>query len=163
MLKFNPINRRIDLELNSWEWHSSLEKKVLTSFTTCHIWKFHVVRVQWRQGNVPESVVHVQNLCFAYQTHCFFDILIAIAVIFAKAPSWGKACSPWALKDFQDQGFFCYALQQEVTRDRTIRSQLIKKKRRWVILLLTLQPEVVSPLQLLMYSGHERLCKLKYC
>ena len=33
------------------------------------------------------SVVHVQNLCFAYQTHCFFDILIAITVVGAKAPS----------------------------------------------------------------------------
>lgn len=77
-----------------------------SSFITCQIWKFHVVIVQWRQGNIPESVVHVQNLCFAYQTHCFFDILIAITVVVAKAPSWGKACSPWTLKDFQDQRFF---------------------------------------------------------
>ena len=48
-----------------------------------------------------------------------------------------------------------------MTKDRTIRSQLIKKKRGWVILLLTLQPEVISPLQLLMYSGHEQKLQIK--
>ena len=30
-----------------------------------------------------------------------------------------------------------------------------------MILLLTLQPEVISPLQLLMYSGHERKLQIK--
>lgn len=48
-----------------------------------------------------------------------------------------------------------------MTKERTIRSQLIKKKRRWVILLLTLHLEVVSPLQLLMYSGHEQKLQIK--
>ena len=32
--------------------------------------------------------MHVQNCCFAQQTHCFFGVLVAVAVavVVAKAP-----------------------------------------------------------------------------
>ena len=30
------------------------------------IWSFHVVVVQWRQRNVPKSVMHVQSCCVAH-------------------------------------------------------------------------------------------------
>jgi len=33
-------------------------------------------------------VLHVQNCCFAYQTYCFFDVLLVVAVVVAKAPYW---------------------------------------------------------------------------
>ena len=36
-----------------------------------------------------KSVMHVQSCCFAYQTYCFFDVLLAVAdvaVVVAKAP-----------------------------------------------------------------------------
>ena len=33
-----------------------------------------------------KSVMHVQSCCFAYQTYCFFDVLVAVAVVVAKAP-----------------------------------------------------------------------------
>ena len=36
--------------------------------------------------NVQKSVMHVQSCCFAQQTYCFFDVLIAVAVVVAKAP-----------------------------------------------------------------------------
>ena len=31
--------------------------------------QFHVVVVQWRQRNVPKSVMHVQSCCFGYYTY----------------------------------------------------------------------------------------------
>ena len=31
-------------------------------------------------------MMHVQSCCFADQTYCFFDVLIAVAVVLAKAP-----------------------------------------------------------------------------
>ena len=30
--------------------------------------------------------MHVQSWCFAQQTYCFFDVLVAVAVVVAKAP-----------------------------------------------------------------------------
>ena len=33
-----------------------------------------------------KSVMRVQSCCFAYQTYCFFDVLVAVAVVVAKAP-----------------------------------------------------------------------------
>ena len=30
--------------------------------------------------------MHVQSCCFADQTYCFFDVLVAVAVVLAKAP-----------------------------------------------------------------------------
>ena len=30
--------------------------------------------------------MHVQSRCFAYQTHCFFGVLVAVAVVIAKTP-----------------------------------------------------------------------------
>ena len=36
--------------------------------------------------------MHVYSCCFAQQTYCFFDVLVAIAVVVAKAPrvTWSK-------------------------------------------------------------------------
>ena len=47
---------------------------------------FHVVVVQGRQRNVQKSVMHVQSCLFANQTYCFFDVLVAVRVVVAKAP-----------------------------------------------------------------------------
>ena len=33
-----------------------------------------------------KSVMHVQSCCFADQTYCFFDVLVDVAVVVAKAP-----------------------------------------------------------------------------
>ena len=30
--------------------------------------------------------MHVQSCCFAHQTYCLFDVLLAVAVVVAKAP-----------------------------------------------------------------------------
>ena len=40
---------------------------------------FYVVVVQ-------KSVMHVQSCCCANQTYCFFAVLVAVAVVVAKAP-----------------------------------------------------------------------------
>ena len=42
--------------------------------------------VQRRQRNVQKSVLHVQSCCFACLILCFFAVLVAIAVVVAKAP-----------------------------------------------------------------------------
>ena len=31
--------------------------------------------------NLQRSVMHMQSCCFAYSTCCFFDVLIAVAVV----------------------------------------------------------------------------------
>lgn len=33
-------------------------------------------------------MLHVQNCCFAYQTHCFFDVLLVVVAVVAKAHYW---------------------------------------------------------------------------
>ena len=43
---------------------------------------FHTIVVQW-QINVQKRVMHVQSCCFANQTYCFFDVLVAIAIVVA--------------------------------------------------------------------------------
>ena len=139
--------------------------KVLTSFITCHIWKLHVVSLQWWQGNIPESVVRVHNLCFAYQTHCFFDILIAITVVVAKAPSWGKACSPWTLKDFQDQRFFLLCTLTGGDQRQDNKKSADKKETRvgdftFNITAWGHKSFATSHVQ---SQGMNRSCKLKYC
>ena len=32
--------------------------------------------------------MHVQSCCFGSQTYCFFDVLVAVAVVVAKAPGY---------------------------------------------------------------------------
>ena len=44
---------------------------------------FHVVVVQRRLRNVQKSVMRVPSCCFANQTHCFFAVLVAVAVVVA--------------------------------------------------------------------------------
>ena len=41
---------------------------------------FHVVVVQRRKRNV-QSVMHVQSCCFANETYCFYEVLVAVAVV----------------------------------------------------------------------------------
>ena len=45
------------------------------------IWLFHVVVVQGQERNIQKSVMHEQSCCFAHQTYCFFDVLLAVAVV----------------------------------------------------------------------------------
>ena len=47
---------------------------------------FHVVVVQKRQRNVQKSVKHLQSCCFAYETYCFLDVLVAVASLNLKVP-----------------------------------------------------------------------------
>ena len=35
---------------------------------------------------LQKSVMHVQSCCFANQTDCIFAVLVAVAVVVAKAP-----------------------------------------------------------------------------
>ena len=51
------------------------------SFVQREIRHFHVVVVQWGQRNLQKRAMHVQNCCFDYSTHCFCDVLIAVAVV----------------------------------------------------------------------------------
>ena len=69
------------LELNSkgLRYQSSGKEKescclVFPSSTKRELRRFHVVVVQWRQRNVPKSVMHVQSCRFANQTYCFFAV-----------------------------------------------------------------------------------------
>ena len=50
------------------------------------IWQFHVVVFQGWQRNVQKSLMHVQSCCFANETYCFFDVLVSVPVVVAKAP-----------------------------------------------------------------------------
>ena len=66
-------------------------KKTSSSFVyvlykTCHQ-EIHVLVVQWRQRDVPKSVMHLQRCCFGYKTYCSFDVLVAVAVALLKLPS----------------------------------------------------------------------------
>ena len=48
--------------------------------------EFYVVVVRCRQRIVQkQSVLYMQSSCFAYQTYCFFDVAVAVAVVVAKA------------------------------------------------------------------------------
>ena len=53
----------------------------------------------------------MQSCCFASQTYCFFDVLVAVAVVVAKAPQYLSICSmkrahPWKVinSNHRDQG-----------------------------------------------------------
>ena len=46
---------------------------------------FDVVVFQLRQRNLQRGVMHVQSCCFANETYCFFTVLVAVAVVVAKA------------------------------------------------------------------------------
>ena len=46
---------------------------------------FHVIVFQLRQRNLQRGVMHVQSCCFANETYCFFAVLVAVAVVVAKA------------------------------------------------------------------------------
>ena len=35
--------------------------------------------------NVQKRVMYVQSCCFAQQAYCFFDVVVAVAVVVAKA------------------------------------------------------------------------------
>ena len=52
--------------------------------------EFYVAAVPERRRNVTKSMLHVQSFescCFAYRTCCFFfDVLVTVAVVVAKAP-----------------------------------------------------------------------------
>ena len=46
---------------------------------------FYVVVFQLRHRNLQRGVMHVQSCCFANETYCFFAVLVAVAVVVAKA------------------------------------------------------------------------------
>ena len=60
---------------------------MFTSFTTVKLGGFTAVVVQQRQTNVQKkSVMHVQSCCFASLNLLLLVVLVAIAVVVAKAP-----------------------------------------------------------------------------
>ena len=54
---------------------------LVTFFIKREIRHFHVVVVQKRERNIQKSVMHVQSCCFAYQTYCFYGVLVAVRVV----------------------------------------------------------------------------------
>ena len=79
--------RRALLKLNFKGPYPSSEREVI--FRRClftpsikrEIRYFHVVVVQKRERNRQKSVMHVRSCCFGYNTHCFFDVLVAVRVV----------------------------------------------------------------------------------
>ena len=60
---------------------------MFTSFTTVKLGGFTAVVVQQRQTNVQKKgVMHVQSCCFASLNLLLLVVLVAIAVVVAKAP-----------------------------------------------------------------------------
>ena len=60
---------------------------MFTSFTTVKLGGFTAVVVQQRQTNLQKkSVMHVQSCCFASLNLLLLVVLVAIAVVVAKAP-----------------------------------------------------------------------------
>ena len=43
--------------------------------------KFHVVVVQPWQGNVQNSVIHLQSCCLFIETFYFFAVLLAVTIV----------------------------------------------------------------------------------
>ena len=85
--------RRISLKLISWEPHSSLERerkilrRLFTSSIKCGIRHFQVVVLQVPQRNVQKLKREARaKLLFCLINLCFFDVLIAVTVVVAKAP-----------------------------------------------------------------------------
>ena len=54
---------------------------LVTFFIKREIRHFHVVVVQKRERNIQKSVMHEQSCCFAYQTYCFYGVLVAVRVV----------------------------------------------------------------------------------
>ena len=68
--------------------------------------QFHVVVVQKWYINVQKSVMHVRSCCFANKTYCFFffffDVLVAVALLDLKVPSFTKHYVSWKYKFIVD-------------------------------------------------------------
>ena len=85
----NDKCRQISLELNSWGLHWGLERErkihchKCTFSVKCEIRHFHTAVLQWWQRNEQKSVIVVVLLD---KLVAFFDFLIVIPVIVAKAP-----------------------------------------------------------------------------
>ena len=79
--------RRTVLKLNFKGPYLILEREMkfcrclFTFFIKREIRRFHVVVVQKRERNIQKSVMHVQSCCFAYQTYCFYGVLVAVRVV----------------------------------------------------------------------------------
>ena len=71
------------ISINHIQVHKEKENFVthcfFTSFTKRETRHFHVVVLQWRQRNVQQNVMHVQNCCFALSSYCCFWFLVAAA------------------------------------------------------------------------------------
>ena len=64
---------------------------------------FHVIVFQLRQRNLQRGVMHVQSCCFANETYCFFAVLVAVAVVVAKAlSSKSAAVSFISIRELED-------------------------------------------------------------
>ena len=79
--------RRALLKLNFKRPYPSSEREVIfrrclfTPSITRKVRYFHVVVVQKQERNRQKSVMHVRSCCFGYNTHCFFDVLVAVRVV----------------------------------------------------------------------------------
>ena len=88
----NVICRWIFQELISWGPHSSLEgqrkirRRLFASSIKRAVRHFDVVVVQWRQRNVQKKRDARANLLFFLINLLLFDVLVTVAVVFARAP-----------------------------------------------------------------------------
>ena len=79
-------------KLVSWGPYLSLEgeikihSRLFTSSIKRENRHFHFVVVQWQQIKVQKSMMYVQTCCFAWQIYCFYDVLVAAAVVVVKLP-----------------------------------------------------------------------------
>ena len=65
---------------------------------------FHVMAMQWRQGNVQKSVMHVQSCFLLIKTYCYFDVLVVVASSDLKA--WFSCVG----KIPDGLGFYCFPI-----------------------------------------------------
>ena len=80
-IPWNTIAGAVDnCKLNSSsERARKISRRLFTSFIKRQI--RHFQHLQWRQRNRQKSVMYVQSCCFACTTNCFFDVLVAVAVV----------------------------------------------------------------------------------
>ena len=79
---FHHVVREFILGLNSWGPYSSLERERKRA-------QIYVVVVQWRQRNIPNSVLHVQIFVLLMKPICFY-VLLAVAFVVVRALWWLK-------------------------------------------------------------------------
>ena len=80
------------LELNSLHSHPSSERerkfcwRLFTSSIKHDTRHFHLMVMQQWYINVQKRMMHMQSCCFVFSTYCFYDVLIAVAIVASWTP-----------------------------------------------------------------------------